>query len=305
MASMLCALVSGCGIIGSKSDPEYSTLGGGADRVNSAGVHELFGGGFERVDLVQLLVPQGLRDDEKAKCAAVSDITSESYAGCLVDKAFTRYHADDRAIAPAVAASSATRDTPMTRNVIQDRIIAASNQRCNVFLNYIQRHQAATNFTLGSLTSLLAGSGAIATGATTARALAGSAGIVSSVRAEYDQTYFYNQTVSIISKGIRQRRKTLLAEIDARRNTEPGNSVVAYTIERAVSDALVYHGACTIMAGLEETNTSLSLDAGLDDMKAKLTKQNALRELLQKVAPAATSASEPTPPAPAASGAGG
>jgi hypothetical protein len=293
-------LMTGCGLFGSKNDPEYSFLGGGADRVNSAGVHEIFGGGFERVDLVSLLVPEGLDEAAKARCARAVNpprLDSDASAGCLIDAAFTKFHAAVSLTAPASAAPVASgvlsgiatnRDNPKTRNAIQDRVIAASDQRCNVFLNYIQRHQAATNFGLGSLTSLLAGSGAIVTGATAARVLAGSAGIVTGIRAEYDQNYFYNQTVSVISKGIRQRRKSLLVEIELKRSPEKADS---YTVERAVGDALLYHGGCTIAAGLEESNTALSLDAATASLKAKLTEMTEINKVMMKLPSSAASSS--------------
>ncbi|MCO5975171.1 hypothetical protein [Ideonella oryzae] len=188
--------------------------------------------------------------------------------------AFSRYHAD------------AVRDTPAHRNAIQDRILSASGQRCNVFLTYIQRHQSATDFMLGSLTALLAGGGAIATGVDTARALAGSAGIVSGIRAEYDQTYFQNQAATIISKGIRLRRDTLLGAIDAKR----GSDVGTYTIERAVGDALRYHGACTVMAGLEETDTQLSATAGVEAMARALQTVVQVQQQAQAVGAAASAA---------------
>ncbi len=241
---------------------------------------------------MELLLPEGLSEGATKKCNSFSNHSSDEYVGCEIDAAFDQFHAGRR-------------DNPFTRNVIQDRIIAASDQRCNVFLNYIQRHKAATNFGLGSLTSLLAGGGAIATGATAARALAGSAGIASGVRAEYDQNYYYNQTVSIITKGINQRRKVLLDEIDVQRQKYE-KTVALYTVERAIGDALRYHGACSIMAGLEQTNTSLSLDADLDAMKNKLTKLRELRSLMPETkqenssatVSSATNASSPAEAAP-------
>lgn len=256
--TVLAASLAGCAVLESHGDPEYSLLGGGSDRVNSAGVHQMLGPEFERLDLVRLLAVG--QDDSAAQaqamqtCQAQAARGDEYLNGCLIDLAFSRYHAD------------AARDTPAHRNAIQDRILSASDQRCNVFLTYIQRHQSATDFFLGSLTTLLAGGGAIATGVDTARALAGSAGIVSGVRAEYDQTYFQNQAATIISKGIRLRRDTLLSAIDAKR----GSDVGSYTIERAVGDALRYHGACTVMAGLEETDTQLSATAGVEAMARTL-----------------------------------
>jgi hypothetical protein len=274
-------LVAGCQSV----DPEYSTLGGGGDRVNSAGVHQLLGPEFERLDLIQLLgVPQRSVEAQQAQqdCKTSSDARpshSEEYRmGCLIDDAFSRYHTDSAL------------DTEARRNSIQDRILSASDQRCNVFLIYIHRHEAATSFWLGSLTTLLAGAGAIATGVDAARTLAGSAGIVSGVRAEYSQSYLENQTTSIISKGISQRRKAIKDEIDARRH----DPLTSYTIERAVGDAMRYHGSCSIIAGLEETDTTLSKSAGLDMLAAELQTAAQLGRF--------TNQAVPKPPLPAASG---
>ncbi len=282
---LLCVLLSlslqGCSVFQSRGDPEYSVLGGGVDRVSSAGVHQLFGPGFEKVDLVQMLVPEGLSEDDTRRCDALAAKGSDLNDGCRIDAAFDQYHRGGAASAQGTPLAS--RDNAATRNVIQDRLIAASDQRCNLFLNYIQRHQSATNFSLGALTTFLAGGGAIASGATVARALAGSAGIVSGVRAEYDQNFFYNQTVVIISQGIRAGRKSVLDQIDQRRGTDGATGVAAYTVERAVSDALRYHGTCTIAAGLETSSKTLSLDAGLDEMNNKLQQQIALQDKLRQL----------------------
>jgi hypothetical protein len=106
------------------------------------------------------------------------------------------------------------------------------------------------------------------------------------VRAEYDQTYFQNQAATIISKGIRLRRDTLLSAIDAKR----GSDVGSYTIERAVGDALRYHGACTVMAGLEETDTQLSATAGVEAMARTLQTVVQVQQQAQAVGTAASAA---------------
>jgi len=275
-------LLAACAVGDNHGDPEYSMLGGGGDRVNSAAAHQMLGPEFERLDLVRLLDPLGdipPNARANAACEALTDKGQQFRDGCLIDNAFMQYHA------------AAARDTPAHRNSIQDRILAASDQRCNVFLAYLQRHQSATNFTLGSVTTVLAGAGAIATGVGVARALAGTAGMVSGVRAEFDQSYFQNQTTSIISKGIRKRRDDIRESIDAQR----AKGVADYTVERAIGDALHYHGACSIVAGLEEADTTLSQSAGLDVLRDNLQRAVAIRTLASQVnaAPAAASAVTP------------
>lgn len=212
-AASLTAGLSGCALLESHGEPEYSLLGGSSDRVNSAGVHQMLGPEFERLDLVRLLA---VGQDESAAqaqamqtCQAQVTRGDDYLQGCLIDLAFSRYHAD------------AARDTPAHRNAIQDSILSASDQRCNISLTYIQRHQSATDFFLGSLTTLLAGGGAI---------------------------------------------------------------------ERAVGDALRYHGACTVMAGLEETDTQLSATAGVKAMARALQTVAQVQQQAQTVGAAASAA---------------
>lgn len=245
------ALLSGCAAFG--PDPEISTLGGGGHRVNSAGTHQLLDNAFETVDLVQWLAPEGLPDAVERRCRELPGADAEARAGCRIDAAFELHHA----AGPAA-------DNAQRRNTIQDRLLAAADRRCNVYLAYIQRQHAAASFTLGSLTSLLGGAGAIATGASTARALAGSAGILSGVRAEYEQSYFLNQTTNIIAAGIRTRRDTLLGEIDKLRGDAARATIERYTVERAVADAMRYNGACSLLAGLEQTSVTVNAQAGLE-----------------------------------------
>lgn len=272
--------LAACNTLG--SDPEFSTLGGGGDRVNSAGVHQMLGPEFEEIDLVRLLAPDGLDGKFIERCGdaakARSQAEQEAAKSCLIDSAFDAFRRD------------ASRHTPEVRNGIQDRLIAASDQRCNVYLIYIQRHHEQNSFILGSLTSFLGGAGAIATGVTASRALAGSAGITSGVRAEYEQSYYYNQAASIISAGIRKRRAGILNQIDSVRLDAASKqpvSVQAYTPERAISDALRYHGACTLLSGLEESNVTVNVQAGLESVRQSVKTSAEIGQLLKppQVAP--------------------
>lgn len=266
LAALLLLSVSGCAWM---RDPEYSMIGGGSDRVNSAGVHQMLDPPFEKIDIVGLLDPDNATHDDYKKCDALN---SDSRQSCRVDTAFRIFDEDSG------------RNTPQRRNNIQDRLLAASDQRCNVYLTYIQRHYSASNFLFGSLTTVLGGAGALVTGAGAARALAGSAGVVSGVRAEYDQSYFYNQTINVISQGIRQRRKDILGEINSEntgRGTSGSRDTTAYTVEAAVRDAIRYHGACSVVAGLEQVSITVNLSAGLDSLEASTKKVRSINSELQ------------------------
>jgi len=87
----------------------------------------------------------------------------------------------------------------LARNRIQDRIIAASNQRCANYKVFIKTFDSESNFFLGALTTATAGAGAIFTPVGTVRALSGIAAIISGVRAELNYAYFQNQTVQVLT----------------------------------------------------------------------------------------------------------
>jgi len=72
----------------------------------------------------------------------------------------------------------------------------------------------------------------------------------------------------VITKGIAARRKEILAAIDVGRKKLPAE----YTIEMAIADAIVYHGACSLVGGLEQADSTLSKFhnfVGLDALSAR------------------------------------
>jgi hypothetical protein len=173
--------------------------------------------------------------------------------------------------------------SPGDRNNLQDRIIAAANQRCGLYQNYLKQLQGKTDLSLGILSTILGGAGAIVTAADTARALSGSAGIASGTRAEFNQAIFLNSAIPIIVKGIERRRERLKTVILSHRNDD----ITTYTPALAVADAIDYHNACTIGKGLEEADVALELtkNPGLEEMNKvldNLTQTNQKLSDLQK-----------------------
>ncbi|WP_426994302.1 hypothetical protein [Methylomonas sp. CM2] len=160
----------------------------------------------------------------------------------------------------------------LERNAIQNKIIAASNQRCNAYLNYLQISYSDTNFMLGFLTTAAGGAGSIVSGAMAARALSGAAAVLSGTQAEVNQDYFYNQTVNIILTGITDARKSIINEIegDAGRGVDGGTNYLAYPIEKAIADAIRYHGACTIAKGVEHVSKIMNYEIGFEQYKKRL-----------------------------------
>ena len=133
------------------------------------------------------------------------------------------------------------------RNAIQERILAASNQRCTQFKNHLRQFQAEMNFGLGSATTILGGLGAIFTPASTVRALSGSAAIASGIRAEFNEDFFYGLATHVIAEGMDNKREEIYGKIRDRQNQD----TTAYPIQAAVKDAVEYHGACSAIDGLE------------------------------------------------------
>nr|VFJ97599.1 MAG: hypothetical protein BECKLFY1418A_GA0070994_107111 [Candidatus Kentron sp. LFY] len=155
--------------------------------------------------------------------------------------------------------------------------MAASEQRCNVYKIYLKRLHGKGNFYTGSLATILGGAGAIVTGVDGARILSGLAGITSGVRAEFNQAVFVNLAIPVITKGIESRRNDIRQKI----KTERGNDLTSYTVEAAIGDAIRYHGACSIIAGLEQAEDAIQeLDnPGLSMMNRFLCQQRYQEEM--------------------------
>lgn len=168
----------------------------------------------------------------------------------------------------------------LMRNRVQDRIIAASIQRCNEFKRALQKYEGDVNFLLGSLTTALAGAGSIFTGASTARALSGIAGISSGLRAEFNSDYFKNLSIEVVTKGITARRERLMEEMGERKM----KPLAEYTTLAAIGDALKFHGSCTVIAGLEEASDSITkvVDPGPAALLRSANDMIELRERFEK-----------------------
>lgn len=280
LVSALALLLSACGT-SRESHRTSSVFGWGANDVNMAGAAEILPfRQFERVDALTLLDPNGLRN--LANCPAATEDGGLPRARCEVDAAFRAFY-DARY-------NTAGSSVELRRNQVQDRIIAASEQRCQAYRLHLTRNISNTNFYLGAATSIFAGAGAAFTEPSTVRALAAMAGITSGVSAEFNRSYLHTLTLQVISRGIEARRMEIRNEIERLRGTRlrygplylpnvaqtqptagettidpavPANAtstptpIDVYTMERAFADALRYHAACSVTVGLEEAQEAL------------------------------------------------
>lgn len=169
----------------------------------------------------------------------------------------------------------------LQRNGVQDKILAVSTSRCNVFKTFLRRQQTDVNFALGSLTTVAGVLGAILPGATASRNLAGTAGIFSGVQAEYNQSYFSNLAAHVIVQAIDLRQNRLKQQlIEARQ----GKGIDDYSMEAAINDAIVIDGNCSALAGLIEAQDSIKEveSPGMRMAARAMTSARALQELNAK-----------------------
>jgi hypothetical protein len=173
----------------------------------------------------------------------------------------------DKALLAFYAKAGTDEERRLRRNRIQDRLVLASNEGCEAFKTVLKRKQGERNFEFGTATVLFGAAGAVASSATAAKNLAALAGVSGGVRAEYNRDFFADVAAHVITKGINSRRKEILDGITAGQR----GMLAAYSLESAIADIVVYHGACSLVGGLEFAESAISkLDtkAGLDSLKA-------------------------------------
>jgi len=227
--------LSGCSLF--NVSPESSVM----DRVTIASANQIFTPefeGFSDEQLLLLLNPNyEINKTESVKETEFSNLS---------------YFEKNRKLRRAFMAANVNYNVAH-RSQVQDRLIAASNQRCNLYTTYLKRVSTNQNAFFGSLTTILGGAGAIVTGADSARILSGLAGISSGMRSELNQAIFESAATSVIIPGIHSRRAELLTEIKEKR----GLSLDDYTVEGAIADAIVYHGACSLDEGVSFAQKSI------------------------------------------------
>jgi hypothetical protein len=167
-------------------------------------------------------------------------------------------------------------DAKVRRNRIQDRLILASNDLCENYKSRMKQKQSRFNFWSGSAATLFGAAGSLIPHAATAKIFSGLAGATTGIRAEYNQDYFADVAAHVITKAISLRRATMLAEFEKNRKED----ATSYTIERALADAVNYHGACSLVGGLEEADKAVSTIEtlrGVDTLNTVLTNIDKLR----------------------------
>ena len=178
-------------------------------------------------------------------------------------------------------------DVERRRNRVQERIIAASNQRCGEYKKFVKNFDAETNIGLGWLTTAAGGAGAIVTAEAVARALSGVAAIMSGFRAELNEAYFHNLTIQVLTDGMEKKRQEIYRKI--RENQK--ENVTDYPVEKAIGDAIFYHDHCSLIAGLEFSAASVQRanDPGLNEINQTLRTLEQTQRQMNRVAALNTS----------------
>lgn len=143
----------------------------------------------------------------------------------------------------------------LIRNGVQERMLAASMSRCNVFKTFLRRNQSDVNFYLGSATTVAGILGAVVPGIRASHNLAATAGIFSGLDAEYNQAYFANLTAEVLIKGIELKQSLVQEQL---RRVGQSQSIFDYPMEAAIRDAIYFDGLCSTVVGLEQAAESIN-----------------------------------------------
>lgn len=142
--------------------------------------------------------------------------------------------------------------TNAERDSLQDSMIARSNLLCGRFQEKLRLTKAHFNFGLGTAAVGTAAAGTIVNSEAASRILSGITAFLVGTRSEFNDAYFKQLTVNVITAGIDLKRKEILTHI--RENREKGKD---YTANRAFADAFEYHAACSVITGLENAEASI------------------------------------------------
>ena len=230
---------------------------------------------FERIDLAQLIVDEARIPCDLAErnLAVLEENANVNFAGRRADEALGCFNAFARNVAYAAT----------TRNQIQERLLAASEQRCADFKALLQRKQSDTNFFTGLATATFAAAGSITSSVEGARTLAGLSGLSSAYGAEYNQAYFSNLAAHVIVAGIDLHRSRIYEQIS---NSGQSKSIDAYPLQAAIKDAFRFHAACSITTGLVQAQEAIKTveNPGLGILQ-RATIRNKFLQALNKAEP--------------------
>lgn len=221
-------LLNACSSWSSQRPNETNISGAGSLIQEEAGLFSFGSNSYSTIDYCQLLHSYGIATDP--------GVDKESSDLCLIPQ--------DRLI----------NLNSRIRNEVQDHLIAASNQKCGDYIRLLHSLRGDTDVFWGGLTTLLAGAGSVLSHAETAKAFSVGGAVSSGIRSEFSQAYFANLAIEVMVSGINSKRATILTDINSRR----ADTATDYTLNGAVRDALLYHGSCNAVTGMEVAGQSIT-----------------------------------------------
>lgn len=199
---------------------------------------------FEPINLVSLINGVEGRTRSVADMTPVEKLKDSDAAAAEIDGAFRSFAELNRNSGDVGRAR---------RNEIQERILGASDQRCNDFKTLLQKKQSNVSFLTGLTSTGSSVAATIVTNIDRSKLLAGIAGMASGYRAEYSQAFFANAAIQVVVAGIDSRRRTAYEQILLARK----EGLTGYPLEAAVKDGIRYHGLCSTVAGLQEAGEAV------------------------------------------------
>ncbi len=138
-----------------------------------------------------------------------------------------------------------------TRNRLKEILISRSDLICSQTIAQIVGTNDLINFSLGSATTVLAGVGALVTGATTAKLLSGAAAMTNATRSQVNEIFYENALKAAIIQKMTDLRTVKLALIDSQ-STKDGKAtdLIRYSTEHMLADVVAYHNSCSFYAGV-------------------------------------------------------
>jgi len=248
LASLLGLVLAVCSACG----PEDALLGGG--RVTAAGANELLPEQVETVselDLLAMVAPDNPRVLQYHATGVVPEADTAAVS-LELHRALATFNGDSNRVA-----------------MIQDRLVFASDQKCNLFLKYLSRIQSYNKTTFKWLSILSGGAGALIASADLSRIFSGAAGMSTGLGAAIEDNFFSNIATSVIGPAIVRARLEYYNVILDKRKAPNG----AYSLGEAITDAVRYHGLCTLDTGIAEAaravQTTAQVRGGLTTRQAQ------------------------------------
>jgi len=277
MGVLLCAgvLLAGCStMLTEVQEPERLEQVTGIDKHSS--YPAIRRETFERINFLELVDPE--QDAAKAFPDNWNDAEKLKKDGTVDEKSRATSVQYDLALARFRQRTDLSGEEKCRRrNSIQERMLSVSLSRCNVFKTYLRRDQADKNFLLGTATTVAGVLGAILPGADAGRVLAGSAGIFSGIRSEYNQAYYASLAAHVIVKGIETRQEIVYHRIQAEGQSK---TIEAYPLEAAIKDAIYFDGLCSVVVGLDQASASIdaTTEPGMEAATRTILRARLLKE---------------------------